>query len=214
MDIAKYIDHTLLKTTAKPSDVEKHCQDALTYGFYSVCVNPNYVKLVRELLKGSDLKTVSVIGFPFGESKTEVRVKEALLAVEDGAQELDTVICASRLVDGDFKYVYNDLKQIVDNSGVPLKVILETSNLTKEQIVDACKISVDAGVAFVKTSTGFFGAGASVENVKLMRATVGNSCGVKAAGGIRDYAFAKELIDAGANRIGASASIAIINGAK
>lgn len=214
MNIAKYIDHTLLKTTATKIDVEKHCKDAIEYGFYSVCVNPNYVKLVRELLKGSDLKTVSVIGFPFGESKTEVRVKEALLAVEDGAQELDTVICASRLVDGDFKYVYNDLKQIVDNSGVPLKVILETSNLTKEQIVDACKISVDAGVAFVKTSTGFFGAGASVENVKLMRATVGNSCGVKAAGGIRDYSFAKELIDAGANRIGASASIAIVNGAK
>ena len=210
MNIAKYIDHTLLKTTATPEDIVNHCKDAINYGFYSVCVNPNYVKLVRDTLNGTDVKTVSVIGFPFGESKTEIRVKEGVLAVSDGAEELDTVIATSRLVSGDFKYVYQDLKQIVDSCGVPLKVILETSNLNQNQIVDACKIAVDAGVAFVKTSTGFFGAGATVENVKLMRETVGNSCGVKAAGGIRDYAFAKELIDAGANRIGASASIAII----
>ncbi len=214
MSIAKYIDHTLLKTTATPEDIVKHAEDAKKYGFFSVCVNPNYVSLASEVLKASDVKTVSVIGFPFGESKTEIRVKEGELAVRDGAQELDTVISASRLVCGDFDYVYRDLKQIVDVCGVPLKVILETSNLNKNQIVDACKIAVDAGVAFVKTSTGFFGAGASIENVKLMRDTVGNACGVKAAGGIRDYAFAKALIDAGANRIGASASIAILNGEK
>lgn len=214
MNIAKYIDHTLLKTTATPEDIVNHCKDAINYGFYSVCVNPNYVKLVRDTLNGTDVKTVSVIGFPFGESKTEIRVKEGVLAVSDGAEELDTVIATSRLISGDFKYVYQDLKQIVDACGVPLKVILETSNLNKNQIVDACKIAVDAGVAFVKTSTGFFGAGATVEHVKLMRETVGNSCGVKAAGGIRDYAFAKELIDAGANRIGASASITIIKGEK
>ena len=213
MNIAKYIDHTLLKTTATPQDIIKHCEDAKKYGFYSVCVNPNYVSLVRDTLKDSGVKTVSVIGFPFGESRTEVRVKESELAVLDGAEELDTVIATSRLIAGDFDYVYKDLKQIVDACGVPLKVILETSNLTKQQIVDACKISVDAGVAFVKTSTGFFGTGASIENVKLMRETVGNACGVKAAGGIRDYAFAKSLVDAGANRIGASASIAIVNGA-
>ncbi len=214
MNIAKYIDHTLLKTTATLSDVKNHCLDAINYGFYSVCVNPNYVKDVRCFLRGTDIKTVSVIGFPFGESKTEIRKQEAISAVLDGAEELDTVITVSKLKDKDYNYVYNDLKTIVDASGVPLKVILETSNLTSSEIVDACKICVDTGVAFVKTSTGFFGTGATIENVALMRKTVGSSCGVKAAGGIRDYDFAVKLIEAGANRIGASASIAIINGAK
>lgn len=214
MNLAKFIDHTLLKTTATAKDIEKHCQDAIHYGFCTVCVNPNYVGLVSKILKNSGVKTCSVIGFPFGESKTEIRKAEAISAVKDGAEELDTVIAVSRLVDGDFKYVYNDLKTIVDACGVPLKVILETTHLNDKQIVDACKIAVDAGVAFVKTSTGFFGAGATCENVALMRKTVGDACGVKAAGGIRDYDFAVKLIEAGANRIGASASIAIINGEK
>lgn len=212
MNIAKYIDHTLLKTTATLNDIKNHCEDAKKYGFYSVCVNPNYVKAVSEFLKGSDIKTVSVFGFPFGEGKTEIRKMEAVSCVEDGAEELDTVIAVSRLKEKDYKYVYNDLKTLVDATGVPLKVILETTHLTPEEIVDACKISVDAGVAFVKTSTGFFGAGATIENVALMRKTVGDSCGVKAAGGIRDYEFAKKLIEAGANRIGASASISIVLG--
>lgn len=214
MNIAKYIDHTLLKTTATKNDIENHCKDAIHYGFCTVCVNPNYVSLVSELLKNSEVKTCSVIGFPFGESKTEIRKIEAISAVEDGAEELDTVIAVSRLIEGDFKYVYNDLKTLVNASGVPLKVILETTHLNSNQIVDACNIAVDAGVAFVKTSTGFFGAGATCENVALMRKTVGNACGVKAAGGIRDYEFAMKLIEAGANRIGASASIAIVNGEK
>ncbi len=213
MDIAKYIDHTLLKTTASPEDIVKLCDEAREYGFYSVCVNPNYVSLAKKSLLGSGVKTVSVIGFPFGESKTVVRVTEGIEAVKDGADELDVVIATSRLISGDYDYVYNDIKEIVDKCGVPLKVILETSNLSKEKIVDACNIAVDAGASFVKTSTGFFGAGASVENVALMRRTVGDRCGVKASGGIRDFAFFKELIDAGANRIGASAGINIIKGA-
>ena len=210
MDIAKYIDHTILKTTATPLDIENHCKSALEYGFYSVCVNPNYVTLVKSLLKGSQIKTVSVAGFPFGESATEIRVAEAVKAVKDGAEEVDTVITASRLVAGDYDYVYRDVKSIVDACGVPLKVILETCNLTNDQIVKACEICADAGVAFVKTSTGFFGTGATVEHVRLMKEAVKGRCEVKAAGGIRDYAFAKELIEAGATRLGTSAGVKII----
>lgn len=210
LDIAKYIDHTILKTTATPQDIEKHCASALKYKFYSVCVNPNYVSLVKEILSGSGIKTVSVAGFPFGESETEIRVKEAVKAVECGAEEVDTVITASRLVAMDYDYVYHDVKSIVDACGVPLKVILETCNLSDEQIVKACEICADAGVAFVKTSTGFFGTGATVHHVRLMKDAVKGKCQVKAAGGIRDYAFAKELIDAGATRLGTSAGVKII----
>lgn len=214
MDIAKYIDHTILKTTATPTDVEKHCKSALEYGFYSVCVNPNYLPMVKNLLKGSEVKSVCVAGFPFGESQTSIRAKECANAVELGADEVDIVIPVSRIVAKDYDYVYNDIKTIVDACGAPLKVILETCHLTDEQIVDACKICVDAGVAFVKTSTGFFGTGATVHHVKLMKDTVKDFCQVKAAGGIRDYKFAKELLDAGATRLGTSAGVAIVEGAR
>ncbi|MBQ2714524.1 MAG: deoxyribose-phosphate aldolase [Clostridia bacterium] len=212
MNIAKYIDHTILKTTATPFDIEKHCESALKYGFYSVCVNPNYVTLVKELLKGSDIKTVSVAGFPFGESETIIRAKEAEYAVKCGAEEVDVVIPVSRLVSGDYDYVYRDVKSIVDACGVPLKVILETCHLTDEQVVKGCEICADAGVAFVKTSTGFFGTGATVHHVQLMKKAVNGKCQVKAAGGIRDYNFAKELIDAGATRLGTSAGDKIVEG--
>lgn len=210
MDIAKYIDHTLLKTTATPSDIKAHCDTAIRCGFYSVCVNPNYVSLVKKLLAGSDVLTVSVAGFPLGESKTEVRVKEAVEAVRDGAQEVDVVMAVSRLKAGDYDYVYNDVKNIVDACGVPVKVILETCHLTPDEIVKSCEIIAETGARFVKTSTGFFGVGATVDNVKLMHNAVKGKCEVKAAGGIRDYEFAKQLIEAGATRIGTSAGEKLI----
>lgn len=210
MNIAKYIDHTLLKTTATPQDIEAHCLEAIKYGFYSVCVNPNYVSLVKSLLEGTDILTVSVAGFPLGESKTEIRLAEAETAVKDGAEEVDIVMAVSRLKSGDYDYVYRDVKQIVDRCGVPIKVILETCHLTPSEIVKACDIIADTGAKFVKTSTGFFGTGATVDNVKLMYETVKGRCEVKAAGGIRDYNFAKELIDAGATRIGTSAGAKLI----
>lgn len=211
MNIAKYIDHTLLKTTATPSDIEAHCMSAIKHGFYSVCVNPNYVSLVKKLLSGTDVLTVSVAGFPLGESTTDIRVKEAVQAVKDGAQEVDTVMAVSRLKAGDYDYVYRDVKSIVDACGVPVKVILETCHLTREEIVKSCEIIAETGARFVKTSTGFFGTGATVENVKLMHEAVKGKCEVKAAGGIRDYEFAKQLIDAGATRIGTSAGEKIVN---
>lgn len=210
MDIAKYIDHTLLKTTATPSDIKTHCMTAIKCGFYSVCVNPNYVSLVRKLLSGTDVLTVSVAGFPLGESKTDIRVKEAVDAVRDGAQEVDVVMAVSRLKSGDYDYVYNDVKSIVDACGVPVKVILETCHLTPDEIVKSCEIIAETGARFVKTSTGFFGTGATVENVKLMHRAVKGKCEVKAAGGIRDYEFAKQLIEAGATRIGTSAGEKLI----
>lgn len=205
MDIAKYIDHTLLKTTATPTDIELHCKTAIKCGFYSVCVNPNYVSLVKKLLSGSDVLTVSVAGFPFGESKTDVRVKEAVEAVRDGAEEVDVVMAVSKVKVGDYDYLYKDVKSIVDACGVPIKVILETCHLTSDEIVRSCEVIAETGARFVKTSTGFFGTGATVENVKLMYNAVKGKCEVKAAGGIRDYEFAKHLIDAGATRIGTSA---------
>ena len=205
MNIAKYIDHTLLKTTATPQDIINHCEVAKKCGFYSVCVNPNYVSLVKKRLTDTDILTVSVAGFPLGESNTDIRVKEAVMAVADGAQEIDTVMAVSRLKAGDDEYVYRDIKSIVDACGVPVKVILETCHLTKEEIVRACEIIADTGARFVKTSTGFFGTGATVENVKIMKQAVKGKCEVKAAGGIRDYDFAMALINAGATRIGTSA---------
>ena len=210
MDIAKYIDHTLLKTTATHDDIKAHCNEALEYGFYSVCVNPNYVSLVKKILKGSDVLTVSVAGFPLGESVTDIRVKEAVQAVADGAQEVDTVMPVSRLKAGDYDYVYHDIKSIVDACGVPVKVILETCHLTPDEVIKASEIIAETGARFVKTSTGFFGTGATVENVRLMKGAVKGKCEVKAAGGIRDYDFAYALIQAGATRIGTSAGVKIV----
>ncbi|GAB6109158.1 deoxyribose-phosphate aldolase [Fusibacter bizertensis] len=211
MNIAKTIDHTILKPNATDADIIKVCSEAKEYGFFSVCVNPYFVPLVASELKGSEVKVTSVIGFPFGASTTFIKAAEAKKAVEDGANEIDMVINISALKDGKLDYVKADIAAVVEaiKGKAILKVILETCLLTKEEIVKACELSKDAGAQFVKTSTGFSTGGATVEAVALMKKTVGDALEVKASGGVRDYETAMAMINAGATRIGASASIDI-----
>ncbi len=211
MNIAKTIDHTILKPNVTDADVIKVCDEAKEYGFFSVCVNPYFVPLVASQLKGSDVKVTSVIGFPLGASTTFIKAAEAKKAVEDGANEIDMVINVSALKDGKFDFVKSDIAAVVDaiKGKAILKVILETCLLTKDEIVKACELSKEAGAQFVKTSTGFSTGGATAEDVALMKKTVGDALEVKASGGVRDYETAMAMIDAGATRIGASASIEI-----
>lgn len=215
--LAKMIDSTNVKATASRSDIEKLCKDAVHHGFGCVCVNPIYVKLASQLLKGSDVKVCSTVGFPFGATLPEIKALEAIKAVENGAQELDMVINLSALKSGNYEAVKEDIAAVVDakrlDERVIVKVIIETACLTDEEKVVACKLAKDAGADFVKTCTGFFGKGATVEDVRLMRQTVGEAMGVKAAGGIRTYADAVAMIRAGANRIGTSTAVQIIEGA-
>ncbi|WP_457752977.1 deoxyribose-phosphate aldolase [Thermococcus sp.] len=217
IDIAKYIDHTNLKPYATKEDIIRLCEEAKKYGFYAVCVNPYRVKLAKETLKGTDIKVASVIGFPLGATPTEVKVFEAKKALEDGADELDMVINIGALKDGDYDYVRRDIEEVVKvahEKGAIVKVIIETCYLTDEEKEIACKLAMEAGADFVKTSTGFGTGGATVEDVKLMRRVVGDKLGVKAAGGIRTYEQALEMIKAGANRIGTSSGVKIVEGAK
>lgn len=211
MNIAKTIDHTILKPNVTDADVIKICAEAKEYGFFSVCVNPYFVPLVSSQLKGSDVKVTSVIGFPLGASTTFIKAAEAKKAVEDGANEIDMVINVSALKDGKFDFVKSDIAAVVDaiKGKAILKVILETCLLTKDEIVKACELSKEAGAQFVKTSTGFSTGGATAEDVALMKKTVGDALEVKASGGVRDYETAMAMINAGATRIGASASIEI-----
>lgn len=215
--LAKMIDSTNVKATASRSDIEKLCKDAVHHGFGCVCVNPIYVKLASQLLKGSDVKVCSTVGFPFGATLPEIKALEAIKAVENGAQELDMVINLSALKSGNYEAVKEDIAAVVDakrlDERVIVKVIIETACLTDEEKIVACKLAKDAGADFVKTCTGFFGKGATVEDVRLMRQTVGEAMGVKAAGGIRTYADAVAMIRAGANRIGTSTAVQIIEGA-
>lgn len=215
--LAKIIDSTLVKATATKSDVEKLCEEAIKYGFGCVVVNPAYVKLASYLLRNSKVKVCSTVGFPFGVALPEIKALEAVKAVEDGASELDMVINLGALKSGDHELVKRDIKAVVDvkrlSEDVIVKVIIETTQLTTEEKITACKLAKEAGADFVKTSTGLFGKGATVEDVKLMRQVVGNDMGVKAAGGIRTYADAVAMIEAGANRIGTSTAAAIIEGA-
>ncbi|AGK98569.1 deoxyribose-phosphate aldolase [Clostridium pasteurianum] len=213
MELSKYIDHTILKPDATLQEVKKICSEAKKYSFASVCVNPYYAKFVSCELKETSVKTCVVIGFPLGANTKEVKAFEASNAVENGAQEVDMVINIGALKDKKYDVVESDIKAVVDSvSGKALvKVIIECCLLTKEEIVMACRLSLKAGTDFVKTSTGFSTSGAKVEDVKLMRETVGENAGVKASGGIRDYKSAMEMINAGANRIGASAGIAIVS---
>jgi len=211
------IDSTNVKATASRSDIEKLCKDAVHHGFGCVCVNPIYVKLASQLLKDSDVKVCSTVGFPFGATLPEIKALEAIKAVENGAQELDMVINLSALKSGNYEAVKEDIAAVVDakrlDERVIVKVIIETACLMDEEKVVACKLAKDAGADFVKTCTGFFGKGATVEDVRLMRQTVGEAMGVKAAGGIRTYADAVAMIRAGANRIGTSTAVQIIEGA-
>lgn len=214
MNIAKYIDHTLLKPEATRDEIQKLCEEAKKYRFYAVCVNPNRVAFAAALLKGSGVKVAVVVGFPLGTTFTSIKTTEAMEAVALGADEIDMVLNIGALKDGDIAVVEHDIGQVVAAvSPRPVKVILETSKLSLEEIVVACNIAKKTGAAFVKTCTGFGGGSATVEHIKLMRKTVGPDMGVKASGGIKDYAAAKSLIDAGATRLGCSASVAIMEGA-
>jgi deoxyribose-phosphate aldolase len=215
-DLAKMIDSTNVKATATKSDIEKLCGEAFRYGFCCAVVNPVYVKYAAKLLNGSNIKVCSTVGFPFGISLPEIKALEAVKAVEDGAEELDMVINLSAMKSGDYEDVKEDITTVMDvkrlSKDTVVKVIIETAYLTMDEKITACKLVKETGADFVKTSTGFLGGGATVEDVKLMRQTVGKNIGVKAAGGIRTYADAVAMIEAGANRIGTSMAVQIIQG--
>lgn len=214
-DIASFIDHTLLKPEASEADVLKVCAEAAEYRFKSVCVNPIWVKTVTTALKGTGVLACSVVGFPLGATPTDVKSFEARGAVLDGADEVDMVINIAAARAGDKGALVEDIAAVAETvhaGGAILKVIIETALLTDEQKVLACQAAVEAGADFVKTSTGFNGGGATVEDVALMRRTVGPDVGVKASGGVRSLADAQAMIAAGATRIGASSGIAIVKG--
>ncbi len=214
MNLAKYIDHTILKPETTEAQVKAICAEAREHSFFSVCVNPCNVSLVKEELKGTDVKVCSVISFPLGANIPEVKAFEATKAIEDGADEIDMVINIGALKDGKYDYVREDIKAVVEacKGKALLKVIIEACLLTDEEKVKACELSKEAGADYVKTSTGFSTGGATAEDIALMRKTVGPELGVKASGGVRDFEGAKKMIDAGASRIGASSSVAIVTG--
>lgn len=210
----KLFDHTILKADATKEDVKKVCEEAMAYSFCSVCVNSYYVPYVVELLHGSDVKICTVVGFPLGAMSTRAKALEAKIAVMDGADEVDMVINIGALKDKDYDVVLEDIKAVKEACGnALLKVIIETCLLTDEEKIKACELSKEANADFVKTSTGFSTAGAKVEDVKLMRETVGKGMGVKASGGIHDKEFANALVEAGASRLGTSATIKIVESA-
>ena len=210
--LAKTIDHTLLKPDATGAQILKLCDEAKAYGFASVCVNPYRVALAAEALKGSDVTTCCVVGFPLGAVPPESKAAETAVAVKDGAREIDMVMNIGAAKDGDWALVERDIAAVKAACGrARLKVIIECCLLTDDEKVRACQAAVRAGADFVKTSTGFSKGGATVHDVALMRRTVGPDIGVKAAGGIHTRAEAEAMIQAGANRIGASAGIAIVS---
>lgn len=211
--LAAYIDHTLLKPEATVADIKKVCAEAREHHFASVCVNPSYIKLVADELHGSGVTPCCVAGFPFGTHTPEAKAAETAQAVADGAGEVDMVINVGAVKSGDWALVERDIAAVVNAAGkAGVKVILETCLLTDEEKVHACEISTKAGAAFVKTSTGYSTGGATAHDVALMRKTVGPDVGVKASGGVRTYEDAVAMIEAGANRLGASAGIKIIAG--
>lgn len=212
-DIASYIDHTLLKPTATVRELDELCSQAVRFGFFGVCVNPSLISIAASKLKGEAPVPVSVIGFPLGATLSCVKAYETREVVQRGAEEIDMVLNLGAFKAGDYTLVLEDIRSVVEAAqGFPVKVILETALLSDDEIVKACMLCVDAGAAFVKTSTGFGPGGATVEAVRLMRQTVGPDIGVKASGGISTYSDALAMIEAGATRIGASASITIISG--
>lgn len=210
--IAEMIDHTILKPEATKSEIEQLCKEAMDYKFAAVCVNPYYVSYCKEILKGSNVKVATVIGFPLGANTKELKAFEALDAVNNGADEIDMVINIGALKDKDYEVVKNDIKLVVDiaKDKAIIKVIIETALLTDEEKVKACEISMESGADFVKTSTGFSTGGATVEDVKLMKSVVGDKLEVKASGGVRDLDAANKMIKAGATRLGTSSGIKIV----
>ncbi len=213
--LAKYIDHTLLKADATREELLNICDEAKRYQFATVCVNASNIPLVARQLRGSGVKPIAVVGFPLGASTSHAKAFEAKEAIRNGAQEIDMVINIGALKSREYQLVYEDIREVVKASApYKVKVILENSSLTDEEKVIACTLSKTAGAAFVKTSTGFGSGGATVEDVELMRRVVGCDMEVKASGGVRSREDAEKMIKAGANRIGASASIAIVTGKK
>ncbi|MED1914966.1 deoxyribose-phosphate aldolase [Brevibacillus sp. DP1.3A] len=215
MNMNKYIDHTLLKPDATQEMIDKLCQEAREHDFMSVCVNPYWVKRSAELLAGSDVKVCTVIGFPLGASTIESKAAETRDVIAKGATEVDMVLNVGALKSGDLETVKKDIAAVKQAAGdILLKVILETCLLTEEEKVVACKLSVEAGADYVKTSTGFSTGGATVEDIALMRKIVGPNVGVKASGGVRDGEAAVAMIEAGASRVGTSSGVSIVTGAK
>lgn len=214
MDISKTIDHTLLKPDASKASIRKLCDEAAQYGFMAVCVNPSHIVLCKELLKGTEVKVATVVGFPLGANTTETKVFETRDSVLKGADEIDMVINIGALKEGDYKLVEDDIKAVVDacKGQAIVKVIIETCLLTDDEKRKACELSMSAGAHFVKTSTGFSTGGATFEDVTLMKAVVGDKLEVKASGGVRDRETAFRMIEAGATRIGTSSGIKIIEG--
>eukprot|EP01084_Bolivina_argentea_P066310 120862_1 len=222
--LSRFIDHTVLKPKSTKQDIIKMCQEAIQFDFYSVCCNPCWVSLCKQLLKDTNVKICCVVGFPLGSNTTQMKLLEAQNAVKDGANEIDMVMNIGNAKSGNWEFVYNDIAMVVQSvpQNVLVKVILETCLLNNEEIIEACGCAVHAGAKFVKTSTGFGGGGATLEHVELMRKCVdeeavylgmeSRSVLVKASGGIRDSQTAKEMIKAGADRIGASSGVKIIGG--
>ncbi|MBO4413059.1 MAG: deoxyribose-phosphate aldolase [Clostridia bacterium] len=214
MKLNKYIDHTLLKPNATSEMIEKLCNEAKQFEFFSVCVNPDFVALAKSNLKGTDVKVACVVGFPLGANKTEIKVEEAALAVKDGADEIDMVINISKLKEKNYDYVLSEINQIKAACGCTLKVIIETSLLTKDEIAKMCEIVNISNAECIKTSTGFIGEGAKEEDVALMAKLIRAPKFVKASGGIRDYDAALKMVTLGAKRLGVSAGVAIATDAK
>lgn len=215
-NINQYIDHTILKPTTLLSDIEKLCNEAKQYQFAAVCVPPNFVKRVKSFLEGTSVKVATVIGFPFGYSAVESKIAEIVLAMVDGADELDVVINISAIKNGDWVYLANEINHIMPvakSKNKTIKIIIESGVLTNDEIIKCCDLYGVAGIDYLKTSTGYAEKGATIEAVKLFRLHLPKHVQIKASGGIRDYAFAKQLIDAGAARLGCSASVAIMEGA-
>jgi len=215
VDLAAYIDHTVLKPETTADQIDQLCTEAEQYHFASVCVNPVWVKRAATMLRGTDVKVCSVVGFPFGAATAEIKAMEARRAIRDGAREVDMVINVGALKSGDHPTVLTDIEKVVDSAheaGAIVKVILETSLLTDEEKVIASNLALKAKADYVKTSTGFAGGGATVYDVALMRETVGPDMGVKASGGVRTASDVEDMIAAGATRIGASAGVQIVGG--
>jgi deoxyribose-phosphate aldolase len=214
MNIASYIDHTILKPSTLIAEVEQLCKEAVEYKFAAVCVPPLFVKKAKALCANTDVKVATVIGFPFGYSAIEAKLAEVLLAMVDGADELDMVINIAALKNNDWQYLaqeLNTIMKIVRNKNLVIKIIIESGILTDEEIIKCCDLYGIAGVDFLKTSTGYAEKGASVHAVTLMRKHLADAVKIKASGGIKTLAFANELIAAGADRLGCSSSVAIVN---
>jgi deoxyribose-phosphate aldolase len=213
----QYIDHTILKSTTLIADIEKLCAEARQYDFAAVCVPPNFVKKAKSLLEGTAVKVATVIGFPFGYSAVEAKIAETVLAIVDGADELDVVVNISAIKNGDWVYLANEINHImpvIKSKNKIIKIIIESGVLTDDEIIKCCELYGVAGIDYLKTSTGYAEKGAMIEAVKLFRLHLPEHVQIKASGGIRDHVFAQQLIDAGATRLGCSASVAIVQGAK